>query len=87
MQPSPPRAQKPVAAAPPAAASALDGGDDLIRSGLAEAERVLTRAQRDALANAPRAVVAGAALTAAEDRANAQGPFAGRLPISPNITF
>ena len=87
MQPSPPRAQKPVAAATPAAAPALDGGDDLIRSGLAEAERVLTQAQRDALANAPRAVVAGVALTAAEDRANAQGPFAGRLPIGPNITF
>ena len=79
MPPSPPRAQNP--------APALDGGDDLIRSGLAEAERSLTAAQRAALANAPRAVVAGAALTAAEDRTNALGPFAGRLPIGPNITF
>ena len=68
-------------------APALDGGDDLIRSGLAEAERSLTSAQLAALANAPRAIVAGAALTAAEDRANALGPFAGRLPIGPNITF
>ena len=68
-------------------APALDGSDDLIRSGLAEAARSLTQAQRDALATAPLAVQAGAALNAAENRAAATGPFAGKLPIGPNVAF
>jgi len=68
-------------------APAIDGGDDLIRSGLADVERSLTQAQREALAAAPLAVLAGAALNAGEDRAAATGPFAGHLPIGPNVAL